>query len=125
MVQSSSYALSFYRSQNVLCQSKFFVSDQKFIYILCQSQTFCARTKDDLHSVKKVFEEALNAIKFLDWLKTFGPAQNILGLVKGQGISIRKQSTLKYIRINKIVSLTQIQSKVKTIGSFEQVTKLI
>ena len=26
---------------------KFFVSDQKFIYILCQSQTFCARQKDD------------------------------------------------------------------------------
>ena len=38
----------FYRFQNVLCQSKFFVSYQKFIYILCQSQTFCARTKNDL-----------------------------------------------------------------------------
>ena len=36
-------------------------------------------------------------------------------------LSICKQSTLKYIRINKIVSLTQMQSKVKTIGSFEQV----
>ena len=39
--------------------------------ILCQSQTFCARQKDDLHSViffcvgTKVFEEALNAVKFL------------------------------------------------------------
>ena len=33
----------------------------------------------------KVFEEALNAIKFLDWHKTLGPAQNILGPVKGQG----------------------------------------
>ena len=40
---------------------------------------FCAGTK--------VFEEALNAIKFLDWLKKFGPAQKTLGLVKGQGIS--------------------------------------
>ena len=49
------YALSFYRSQNVLCKFKFFVSDQKFIYVLCQSQTFCARQKDDLHSVKLVF----------------------------------------------------------------------
>ena len=49
-----------YRSQNVLCRSKFFVSDQKFIYILCQSQTFCARKKDDLHSVKLVFVRALN-----------------------------------------------------------------
>ena len=29
---------------------------------------------------------------FLGWLKKFGPAQNILGPVKGQGINI-KQST--------------------------------
>ena len=68
--------------------------DQKFIYVLWQSQTFCARLKDDLHSVNldfcagtKVFDEALNAVKFLGWLKKFGPAQNILGPVKGQGIS--------------------------------------
>ena len=54
-------ALSFYRTQNVLGWSKFFVPDQKFIYILWQSQNFCARQKDDLHSVK----EALNAVKFL------------------------------------------------------------
>ena len=39
---------------------------------------FCAGTK--------VFEEALNAVKFLGWLKKFGPALNILGPVKGQGI---------------------------------------
>ena len=51
-------ALSFHRSQNVLCWSKFFVPDQKFIYILWQSQTFCARQKDDLHSVKLVFVPA-------------------------------------------------------------------
>ena len=69
--------------------------DQKFIYILWQSQTFCASQKDDLHSVKlvfcagtKVFEEALNTVKFLGWLKKFGPAQNILGPVKGQGINV-------------------------------------
>ena len=82
-------ALSFYRSQYVLCRFKFFVPDQKFIYILWQSQTFRARLNDDLHSVKlvfcagtKVFEEALNAVKFLGWLKKFGPAQNILRPVK-------------------------------------------
>ena len=45
------------------------MSYQKFIYILCQSQTFCARTKDDLHSVKLVF------------------SAGILGNVKGQGIN--------------------------------------
>ena len=92
MVMTFTYALSFYRSQNVLGWSKFFVPDQKLIYILLQSQTFCARQKDDLHSVKflfcfgiKVFEEALNAVKFLGWLKRFGPTQNILG--PGKGIS--------------------------------------
>ena len=36
--------------------------------------------------MKLVFEEALNAVKSLGWLKIFGPAQNILGPVKGQGI---------------------------------------
>ena len=41
-----------------------------------------------LNLVTKVFEEALNAIKFLDWLKKFGLAQNILEPVKGQGISV-------------------------------------
>ena len=78
------YALSFYKSQNVLCRSKFFVPDQKIIYLLWQSQTFCARQIDDLHSVKLVFcvgtkgfEEALDAVKFLGWLKKFGPAQKI------------------------------------------------
>ena len=47
-----------------------------------------------MHSVKLVFvlaqnffEEALNAVKFLGCLKKFGPAQNILGPVKGQGIN--------------------------------------
>ena len=61
---------------------------------MCQLQTFCARQKDDLHSVKlvfcagtKVFEEAPNTVKLMRWLKNFGPAQNILGPVKGQGIS--------------------------------------
>jgi hypothetical protein len=59
------------------------------------SQTFCAGQKDDLHSVKLIFVPAqkflkrhyLTAVKFLGWLKNFGPAQNILGPVKGQGIS--------------------------------------
>ena len=31
--------------------------------ILCQSQTFCARTKDDLHSVKLVFMLAQKFLK--------------------------------------------------------------
>ena len=36
----------------------------------------------------KVLGKALNAVKFLGWLKKFGPAQNIVGPVKGQGISV-------------------------------------
>jgi hypothetical protein len=50
---------------------------------------------------KKVFEEALNAVKFLGWLKRFAPEQNILGPVKGQGIRIhffeKKQFILSFI----------------------------
>jgi hypothetical protein len=64
-------ALSFYRSQNVLCQSKFFVSDQKFIYILCQTKRWFAFSKIGSCAGTKVFEEALNAVKFLDRHKTF------------------------------------------------------
>ena len=81
-------------TQNVLCRSKFFVTDQKFIYILyqfintlCQTKRWFAFSKIGFCAGTKVFEEALNAVKFLGWLKKFGPAQNILGPVKGQGIS--------------------------------------
>ena len=41
----------------------FFVPDQNFIYILWQSQKFCARQKDDLHSVKLVFVPAQKFLK--------------------------------------------------------------
>ena len=80
--------------------------DQKLINILWKSQTFCARKKDGLHSVQlsfcagtKVFEEALNAVKFLVWLKKFGPAQNILGPVKGQGIKFIN-SYKKFVKVS-------------------------
>ena len=56
-------ALSFYRFQNVLGWSNFFVPDQTFIYILRQLQTFCARQKDDLHSVKLVYVPAQKFLK--------------------------------------------------------------
>ena len=66
----------FWAGPNFLCQTK------NLCTILWQSQTFCARQKDILHSVKLFFVPAkkfLNAVKFLGWLKKFGPAQNILG----------------------------------------------
>ena len=54
--------------------------------ILCQTKRWFAISKIGFCAGTKVFEEALNAIKFLGWLKKFGQAQNILGPVKGQGI---------------------------------------
>ena len=56
--------------------------------ILCQTKRLFAFSKIGFCAGTKVFEEALNAVKFLGWLKTFGPAKNILGPVKGQGISL-------------------------------------
>ena len=48
----------------MFCAARFvFVSDQKYIYILCQSQTVCARPKDDLHSVKLFFVLAQKFLK--------------------------------------------------------------
>ena len=55
--------------------------------ILCQTKRGFAFSKIGFCASTKVFEEALNAVKFLGWLKKFGLAQNILGPVKGQGIS--------------------------------------
>ena len=81
----NTYALSFYRSQNILAWSNFFVPYQKLIYILPMSQTFFPRPKDDLRLVNSVLVPeqkkngvALNTILFLDWHKIFGSAQNIL-----------------------------------------------
>ena len=56
---------------NIFCQAKRLFEFSEIV--------FCARTK--------VFEEALNAVKFLGLLKKFGLAQNILGLVEGQVIN--------------------------------------
>ena len=53
---------------------------------LCQTKRWFAFSKIGFCAGTKGFEEALNAVKFLDWLKKFGLAQNILGPVKRQGI---------------------------------------
>ena len=52
---------------------------------LCRTKSLFPFSKFDFCARTKVFEEALNAINFLDLLKKFGPAQNILGPVEGQG----------------------------------------
>ena len=58
-----SIALSFFRSQRILGWSKLFVPVLKWIGILCKSQTFCARPKDDFHSVNSVFVPAQNLLE--------------------------------------------------------------
>ena len=89
-----SNALSFYRSKHFLGWAKFFVSDQNnylrivaVTNIFCQTKRWFADSKNGHYAGKKAFEEAQNAVKFFGWLKEFGLAQNILGPVKGQGIS--------------------------------------
>ena len=67
-----------YQNKNLFtyCGShKHFVPDKKMIWIQFASTKF--------------FEEKLNAVKVLGWLKKFGPAQNVLGPVKGQGTKIQ------------------------------------
>ena len=68
-----------------------FCVDQKSIYILCQTKRWFAFSKIGFCAGTKVFEEALNAVKFLGWLKKFGPVQNVLGPEKGQGINFKSK----------------------------------
>ena len=59
----------------------------------------------DFSAGTKVFEEALNAITFLDWLKKLGPAQNILGPVDGLGITNRAHHMISPIFFHEIFSV--------------------
>ena len=93
-----SYALSFYRSQNVLGWSKFFVRDQKFIYILWWSQTFCARQKDDLHSVKLVLVPAQKFLKRHLMQSNFWAGSKNLDLQKHFGICKRTRHKPSLVR---------------------------
>ena len=65
------YALSFYRSQNVLSWSKFFVPYQKLIYILCQTKRWVSYSKFSFCAGTKLFGGALKFNSIL------GLAQNI------------------------------------------------
>jgi hypothetical protein len=66
-------------SQKILEWSKFFVSELKSIYIYCACPKFCARPKDEFHTVNSVilcrnkifWSSTINAIQFLLWPKTF------------------------------------------------------
>ena len=93
-------ALSFYRSQNVLCWSKFFEQAQKFIYILCQSQTFCARQKDDLHSVKLVSKYPFYLQIEIAFVVLWGPS-----VILFQIFICTCTSTLQFQMLKKIVKV--------------------
>ena len=67
--------------------------------ILCWTKRQFAFSKIGFSAGTKVFEEALNAVKVLGWLKKFGPVQNILGPVKGQGISVVFDSVSNYFSL--------------------------
>ena len=63
---------------------KIFCASQNF---LCQTKRLFAFSKIGFSATTKVFEDALNAGKFLGRVKKIGAEQNILGSVKGQGIN--------------------------------------
>ena len=97
--------------------------------ILFQKKRWFAFSEIGFWAGTKVFEEALNEVKFLGWLKKFGLAQNILGPVKGQGISLLKTCTYgpyriqtvtfnmwyteDYVSFVKIMSLSKVHSFLK------------
>ena len=71
----------------------------------------------------KVFEKALNAVKVLGWLKIFGPAQNILGPVKGQGITIIKVFVLRILLLS-LRSRESLSNKILRSGCLNRIRDL-
>ena len=53
--------------------------------ILCQTKILFAFSQIGFCGDTKVFEEAINVVKFMGWLKKFGLTQNIFEPVKRQG----------------------------------------
>ena len=70
-----------FTGRKMFCASPNFLIQPKNLNAFSASHKHIARQKDNLHSVfcagTKVFEDELNAVKFLGCLKKFGPAQNI------------------------------------------------
>jgi hypothetical protein len=65
-IMDLSYALPFYRSQNVLCWSNFFEPAQKFDCIKCLFKNFCAGTKTNFTEYKSSFCLAQNVFDCRD-----------------------------------------------------------
>ena len=82
------YALSFYRSNRILCWSKSFVAAQKFDCIQGLFKNFCVGKKPILQNANHLFvgtrylwlPQCVN--RFLVWHKKFGPTQNDKAYIK-------------------------------------------
>jgi hypothetical protein len=61
----------FWAGPNFLCQTKIYLHIVAVTNILCQTKRFFAFSKIGFCAGTKVFEEALNAVKFWGWLKIF------------------------------------------------------
>ena len=73
----------------MFCASPNFLSQPKNLTAFsASSKTFVLAQKPCFTECKSSFYLAQHVNKFLVWHKQFGPAQNILGPVKGQGINI-------------------------------------
>ena len=57
--------------------------------ILCQTKRWFAFSKISFCASTKGLEEALNAVKFLGWFKTFGLTQKILRPVKDKALDYK------------------------------------
>ena len=69
------------------CASPNFLCRTKNLFTYCSSHNILCQTKSLFAFSKIVFYSGTKCIKFLDWLKTFEQAQNILEPIKGQGIN--------------------------------------
>ena len=97
--------------------------------ILCQTKRWFAFSKIVFCTCTKVFEEALNAVKFWGWFKKFGPAQNILEPVKGQGISdfhrLQKSRDMNYLGSGNLFELQDIFSALAEIVRKVRIQQII
>ena len=71
---------------------------------MCHSKRWFPFSKFGFCAGTKRFEEALNTIKFLDWLKQFGLAQKMLGPI-GQGIKFSE----RHVKVNKNINVTLVK----------------
>ena len=83
--------MSFYWYQNIPKTDLHIVPVPKLFF---QTKRWFAFSKFTFSASKKIFGVALNTVLFLVWHKIFRLAQNILWLVKGQGIRYKSEKRI-------------------------------